>query len=422
MSRYGRLLTQGVLYSCALQLSNVSAVLPILCVKWGSLWVAALLYPAFGVGIVAGFAASSVLLGWSRHLKHVVFAGGCVSMGALIACAALAVRNGLLVDAVFLFASLGLGMAKGICDGAHRELVSALLPLERRSPMILTEYAVSAAVIAAATLMVIPALSGLGDVDVTVLWLGAAVMVAAATAALFVGPVHAHAGAAIPRLVDTVRRGLCVAKSQPWFRRYAVTQLLFVPITLGATFYALHIPAGSPGAGGSLPTVVVSASAGLLLGSYLWRAVHRAAGMRGMLVGASLMACGAAVVCVLAHEAGLWSQVWVHGLIFLLAAAADQAVYAAGIEWIGTFAEEYDRPVLVGFSMAAVSLAASLAGVLLGAIAPHTDAVWPVLILLVLNGIAVAAAARSTGRFEAPAGLCAAPLGVEPALTAPSRC
>lgn len=76
---------------------------------------------------------------------------------------------------------------------------------------------------------------------------------------------------------------------------------------------------------------------------------------------------------------------------------ADQAVYAAGIEWIGTFAEEYDRPVLVGFSMAAVSLA----GVLLGAIAPHTDAVWPVLILLVLNGFAVVAAVPVGGTVRA---------------------
>ncbi|WP_407687377.1 glycosyltransferase family protein [Mycobacterium sp. HUMS_1102779] len=166
----------------------------------------------------------------------------------------------------------------------------------------------------------------------------------------------------VPRLAGTVRRGLGAIRSEPWFRRYAVAQLLFVPITLGATFYALHIPVESVDARGALPAVVASASVGLLIGSYLWRAVHRIAGMRGMLVGASLMAVTAAAVCMLVHAAGVWSQVWVHGLILLLAAAADQAIYAAAIEWIGMFAEEYDRPVLVGFSMAAVSPAASLAG------------------------------------------------------------
>lgn len=406
-SQYARLLTQGTLYGSALQLSNVSAVLPILCVKWGSLWVAALLYPAFSVGIIAGFAASPLVLGRSRHRKHLVFAGGCMSMATLIGGTALAAWGGWGINAVFFIVSAALGIAKGICDGAHRELVSAKLPVRRRSGMILTEYAIGAVVIGVATLVVLPVLCGRGarDGDVTVLWFGAAGMVAAAAAALLVGPVHAHASAVIPRLGDTVRRGVVVMKSQRWFRWYALTQLLFVPITLGATFYALHMPVHSADGRGSLPLVVVCASLGLLIGSYLWRAVHRVAGVRGMLIGGALMAVCSAGICVLAHAVGWWSQgwVWVHGLLFLLAAAADQAVYAASIEWIGMFADEYDRPILVGFTAAAAALAASLVGVLVGVIAPHTYAVWPALVLLALNVFAVVAALRALSPVVEPA-------------------
>ncbi|OSC39286.1 hypothetical protein [Mycobacterium decipiens] len=243
-----------------------------------------------------------------------------------------------------------LGGAKGISDGAHRELVSAKLPLRRRSPMILTEYAVSAVIIVAATFLVIPALSAraVEDGDAPVLWLGAAGMIAAAAATLFVGPVSAHTTAAIPRLGDIVRRGVRVLGSDRRFRRYASTQLLFVPITLGATFYALHVPTGSADRTDSVPAVVVCTTTGLLIGSILWRFVHRRAGVRGMLVGSALMALSAAGICVLAHATGLWLQPWVQGLMFLLAAAADQAVYAASIEWIGELAGEHDRPMWWG--------------------------------------------------------------------------
>jgi len=387
-------MVQGTLYSSALQLSNVSAVLPLLCAQLGSVWVAGLLYPAFSIGIIAGFAASPFILGRSRHLKHLVFVGGTTAMGALIACAAISAQNGLFIDAIFLITSAALGIAKGVSDGSHAELISAKLPQQRRSHLILGQYAVSAFVVVAATLFVIPALSS-GDAEggrVMVLWLGAAGMIAAAAASFLVGPVHTHLGVPTARISDMFRRGVHVVRSQPWFRGYLATQLLFVPITLGATFYVLHIPEQSGDTKGSLHALVICSSVGLLIGSCLWRAVYRAAGVRGMLVGSSLMAVTAAAVCIIGHASGMWSHVWVHGLIFLLAAAADQAVYASSISWVGRFAAEHDRAMLMGFGSAVTALATSIVGVVLGGIAQNTSAIWPVIIVLGLNLIAVAAA------------------------------
>jgi hypothetical protein len=394
---FQRLLAQGSIYSSALQLSNVSAVLPFLCAQWGSLWVAGLLYPAFSVGIIAGWAASPFIMGRSRHRKHLVFAGGTTSMAVLTVCAVVSAQNRLFIDAVFIVASTALGIAKGISDGAHAELVSAKVSGSRRSQLILGEYAISAIVVGAATLAVVPLLSRilLASPDAIVLWLGAAGMIGAAVAALFVGPIHAHSGRIIPRISDIFREGIRVVRSQRWFRRYTLTQLLFVPITLGTTFYVLYAPERNQ-TGGRLTVLVISASVGLLIGSYLWRAVYRSAGVRGMLVGSSLTAITAAVICTLAQVSGIWSHAWVHGLVLALAAAADQAVYAAAIAWMGTFADEHDRPTLMGFAAALVALASSLVGVLLGGIAQNTSAIWPVTVVLALSLVAVGAAARTS--------------------------
>lgn len=397
---YGRLLAQGTLYSCALQLSNVSAVLPFLCAQLGSVWVAGLLYPAFSIGIIGGFAISPFLLQRSRHMKHLVFVCGTALMAALIACAAVAAEKGVSINVVFLFASAALGIGKGISDGSHAELVSAKLPHPRRSQLILSQYAVSALIVVGATLLVMPAVSR-GDVasgHVTVLWLGAAGMIAAAAAALWVGPVHAHAAVAIAGVREMFRRGVHVVRSERWFRRYLATQLLFVPIGLGTTFYALHASARDGAATGSVQVLVVCASVGLLVGSYAWRAVYRAAGVRGMLVVSALTAVAAAVLCMLGQASGTWSHPWVHGFVFLLAAAADQAVYAAAIAWIGMSAAEHERPILMGFGAASVALVTSLLGVGLGGIAHHINAIWPAAIVLGLNLVAVAAAIRAPTR------------------------
>jgi hypothetical protein len=393
--RYGRLLAQGTFYSSALQLSNVSAVLPFICAQLGSMWMAGLLYPAFSIGIIAGHAASPLILGRSRHLKHLVFIGGTGAMGVLIACAAISAQNMRFINTVFLVISAALGIAKGISDGAHAELVSANLPRKRRSQLILGEGAISALVVVTATLLVVPALSDrrVDGGDVTVLWLGAAAMIAAAVAAGFVGPVHAHSAVRIARIREMLRKGVRVVRSERWFRRYAVTQLLFVPVSLGTTFYSLHAAEQSGGTKG-LPVLVICASVGVLIGSYLWRAVYRAAGVRGMLVGSSLMAVSAAVACIFGQASGNWSQAWVHGLVFLLAAAADQAVWASAIAWLG-MAPEHDRPMLMGFGAAMVALVTSLLGVLLGGIAQDTRALWPVAIVLGMSMIAVAAAIRA---------------------------
>jgi hypothetical protein len=392
--QHGRLLAQGTFYSSALQVSDVAAVLSLVCVGFGSLWIAGLLYPVFTIGLIAGNAAAPFILGRSRHLKHLVFAGGTTAMAVLIACAAISAKNMWFIDAVFLIISAGLGIGKGISDGAHAELVSAQLPHQRRSELILSEGATSALIVVTTTLVVVPTLSAgnPSNGQLTVLWLGAAFMIVAAAASLISGPVRAHADAPIPGLRETFRLGLRVIRSERWFGRYVLTQLLFVPLGLGTMFYSLHAADRNGDTKATLIVVVVCTGAGMLVGSYLWRGIYRAGGVRGMLVTSSLMAVAAAKFCIFAHVLGIWPQTWACGLVFVIAVVSNQAVWASAIAWLGMFAPERDRPMLMGFGLLVVTPATSILGVLLGGIAPNVAAIWPVTIVLSLNAIAILAA------------------------------
>lgn len=107
------------------------------------------------------------------------------------------------------------------------------------------------------------------------LWLGAAGLVCSGIAALFVGPMRSVSVTTATRmpLREIYWMGFAIARSQPWFRRYMTTYLLFVPISLGTTFFSLRAAQSN----GSLHVLVILSSIGLVVGSMLWRPPVRGA-------------------------------------------------------------------------------------------------------------------------------------------------
>lgn len=104
-------------------------------------------------------------------------------------------------------------------------------------------------------------------------------------------------------------------------------------------------------------------------------------------------------MCITVQSAPAHTHSILTALIFALTAAADQAVYAAGVEWIGSHASESDRPVLTGFSSAARAGATAIVGIGIGAIATQLQTIWPVVIVLALSALAVVAASRTPARL-----------------------
>jgi MFS family permease len=195
---------------------------------------------------------------------------------------------------------------------------------------------------------------------------------------------------------DTYRQGFAIARSQPWFRRYVIACLLFTPVTLGTTFYALRTAHQSH----SLHVLVILSSVGLVFGSPLWRKVYRRFGVRGMMLGSGLLSVTAATLTLMAESSGQWYHIWAYGTVFLLATVAGQAVYAAAISWISVVAAEPHRATLIGFCSMLLAVETTALGGALGGIAQNHSTIWPVAVVLIL---AVAAAIASLGAPRASA-------------------
>jgi MFS family permease len=204
-------------------------------------------------------------------------------------------------------------------------------------------------------------------------------------------PVTAHV---VVTLRETYRDGVRTVWSQPWFRRYAAIQLLFVPVSLGASFYSIHASVNHSHTAGSLHLLVISSSIGMVLGALFWRFVSRWLGVRGMLVNSALLGTVAAALCVLMEFRDDLNHIWLYGIVFIMATMANQAVFSAGLAWIGTYAADHHRATLLSFGAVLISAESSVIGAILGAVAENAAVVGPIMVLLVLNIVAGIGAAR----------------------------
>jgi hypothetical protein len=148
-----------------------------------------------------------------------------------------------------------------------------------------------------------------------------------------------------------------------------------------------------------LHILVIFTCLGLVAGTFVWRIVYRNWGVRGMLFGRAFIGSCAAVLCIVGEAHPAWSQVWIHGVVFMLATIANQAIFTATISWINVFAADHHRATLIGFGALLVAIEAALVGAVLGGLAEMTSAGWPVAMMLVLNLIAAVVAIRAPARI-----------------------
>jgi Na+/melibiose symporter-like transporter len=225
-----------------------------------------------------------------------------------------------------------------------------------------------------------------------VLWLGSSILGAAAIVAVFIGPVAAARIQERVTFRDIYRQGVETARHQSWFRSYVVIQLVFVPVSLGTSFYSIHASVNHSDTAGSLYVLVISSSAGLIAGSLFWRFVNRALGARGMLVISALLGSTAALICVAIEYLHEWREIFIYGIVFFLATVANQAIFTSTLSWLGAFAPEQHRATLIGFGALLVAVESTLLGAALGAVAQGAAVIGPIITILGLNAIAAAAA------------------------------
>lgn len=192
-----------------------------------------------------------------------------------------------------------------------------------------------------------------------------------------------------------------VVRTRRWYQVYLATQISFVPIGLAMTLFSLRAAVEHGGKTGSLHVLVISAAAGLLAGSFLWRPVFRRFGVRGMLVSSGMIIVAAAAICISNEFFLSRPALWVHAIVFFLATLANAAIGAATISWINAFATAERRAMLISFAAALAAVVSTILGAVLGTIAEITPAIWPVVIVLVLGVVATAAAMSAPDRSPA---------------------
>ena len=151
-----------------------------------------------------------VAFGTSRYPSLLAF-GTTYSVGAQMA--------GVSVVLPFLLAQKGIFWAAGLL------YPPSVLDRSRRNHLLLNQKAAGAVLTVAATLLVLPLVSGRDPVEgrIDVLWLGAAAMAAACVAATVVGPTTSGAPRSTTRFVDDFREGVTVARTRNWCRLFLAT-------------------------------------------------------------------------------------------------------------------------------------------------------------------------------------------------------
>lgn len=199
---------------------------------------------------------------------------------------------------------------------------------------------------------------------------------------------------AAPGLHKLVYVGWTAIRTNGWYRRYLLVQVLFGSVVLGSSFHSIRVAAVPGDQPDEVVAVVLFVCVGLLGGIALWNRVRERFGLVGLFVGSALVSIAAAVLSIAFDLAGAWPNVVAIGLVIALVSIANQSVFTAGQLWIARDAEPGLRTSLISFGQLVINAGLVGMGLALGLIAQDHDAVWPVMIVLLLNLTAAYSATR----------------------------
>jgi hypothetical protein len=174
--------------------------------------------------------------------QHVIIAAASATIAVLTAVIALAALQNALVVLVFLSSSMLIGGAMGVTNNAYAEIISRMLTAARRNDLVLNQQALGAILTVAATLLLIPLLSNRDAVDshLDLLWFGAAAMAVAIVAAMTVGPTTSGTVSPPRGMIEDLREGAAAVRTARWYRIFLTAQIVFAPIAVNETFFALR--------------------------------------------------------------------------------------------------------------------------------------------------------------------------------------
>lgn len=386
--------TESVSFGVANHLTAAAVVLPFICVAFGgSAFAAALIFPIYIAANLLGAVVAPRVLGLrsvSRSLALIL---------ALIAIVFAITGVGILfvspewLSALWVVAAV-VGLLSGIASIAVVEVMSSSLASSEKSALGVVQ-STGGAVLTLAITVVLGAffLDPDGkDARIALLWVGITAMVVAALSLLRIRPTGS--GPAIenkPVGILTVLRSR-PDRTNPWIREFLITQVLFLSIALGMSFYSVHGATLHGQKSDALHYIVAVTAVGSLLFTAVWTLSRHKATIRGLLQTAAALGVCAAVAALIADYSGAQALPILSGVVIVFAAAGAAATSSTRSTWMYHNLGKNDTEVII-FCQVVLGVTATGVGLVLSVLA-RLDAVAPAWVMLILSGYALIHARR----------------------------
>jgi hypothetical protein len=231
------------------------------------------------------------------------------------------------------------------------------------------------------------------DAHIALIWIGVTAMVVAALSLLRIRPTGS--GPAIRNTPVGILAALRARpdRKYPWVREFLITQVLFLSIALGTSFYSVHGATLHGQKSGALHYIVAVTAVGSLLFTALWTLSRHKATIRGLLLTAAALGVCAAVAALVTDYSGAQALPILSGAVIVFAAAGGAATSSTRSTWMYLNLGQKDDTEVIIFCQIVLGITATAVGLVFSMLA-RLDAVAPAWVMLVLSGYALIHARR----------------------------
>lgn len=387
--------TESVSFAVANHLTAAAVVLPFICLAFGgSAFAAALIFPTYTAANLLGVVVAPRVLGLRSVTRSLALILALIATVFAITAVGILLVSPAWLNALWVVAAV-LGILTGIASIAVVEVMSSALASPEKATLTVVQ-STGGAVLTLTITVVLGAffLDPNGrDAHIALLWVGITAMVVAALSLLRIRPTGS--GPAIrndPVGILTALRARPDRK-YPWVREFLVTQVLFLSIALGTSFYSVHGATLHGQKSEALHYIVAVTAVGSLLFTALWTLSRHKATIRGLLLTAAALGVCAAVAALIADYSGDQALPILSGVVIVFAAAGGAATSSTRSTWMYlNLGQEGDTEVII-FCQIVLGVTATGVGLVFSMLA-RLDAVAPAWVMLILSGYALIHARR----------------------------
>ncbi len=387
--------TESVSFAVANHLTAAAVVLPFICLAFGgSALAAALIFPTYTAANLLGVVVAPRVLGLRSVTRSLALILALIATVFAITAVGILLVSPEWLNALWMVAAV-LGLLTGIASIAVVEVMSSSLASSEKAALSVVQ-STGGAILTLVITVVLGTffLDPTGrDAHIALLWIGITAMVVAALSLLRIRPTESGpAPRNDPIGILTALRARPDRK-YPWVREFLTTQVLFLSIALGTSFYSVHGATLHGQKSEALHYIVAVTAVGSLLFTALWTLSRRKATIRGLLLTAAALGVCAAVAALIADYSGAQALPILSGVVIVFAAAGGAATSSTRSTWMYLNLGQEDDTEVIIFCQVVLGVTATGVGLVFGMLA-RLDAVAPAWGMLILSGYALIHARR----------------------------